>query len=128
VQDYAKVAGNLLIVRPRVLGLKTGGVDLRADRKYPIEFTEATVQSDDFTIKLPPGFVADDLPDPSDVKSEYGSYKAKIEVAGGALHYQRTYELKEVMVPTKNLPELRSFFRVIVADEHADAVLRKSTP
>jgi hypothetical protein len=128
VQDYAKVAGNLLIVRPRVLGLKASGVDLRADRKYPVEFTEATLQSDDFTIKLPPGFVADDLPDPADVKSEYGSYKAKIEVANGALHYQRTYELKEVIVPTKNLPELRSFFRVIVADEHADAVLRKSTP
>ena len=69
VQDYAKVAGNLLIVRPRVLGLKTTDADLREDRKYPVEFPEATIQSDDFTIKIPPGFVADDLPDPADVKS-----------------------------------------------------------
>ena len=79
VSGYAKTAGNLLLVRPRVLGSKGPEWDLSIVRKYPVEFDEATVQTDDYEITLPQGYVADDLPSPIDVKSEYGSYKSKIE-------------------------------------------------
>lgn len=125
VRGYAKTAGNLLLARPRVLGSKSPPLDLGRDRKYPVEFDEASLQTDDYEISLPPGYVGDDLPSPVDIKSDYGSYRSKIELEGNTLHYQRMYELKEVFVSTVNLPDLRSFFGQVVSDERASAVLRK---
>jgi hypothetical protein len=126
VNGYAKTAGNLLLVRPRVLGSKGPVWDLSIVRKYPVEFDDATVQTDDYEIALPQGYVADDLPTPIDAKSEYGSYKSKIEVTGTTLHYQRMYEINKVMVPVQKMDGLRDFFREINSDERANAVLRKS--
>ena len=83
-ESYASDAGNLLLMRPRVLGNKRGIVDSDKPRKYPIEFPEATLQTDDFQITLPPGYVADDLPDAVDVKSEFASYKSKTEISGNS--------------------------------------------
>jgi hypothetical protein len=126
VDRYAQSAGNLLLVRPRVLGSKEPLWDLSTKRKYPLEFSEATVQTDDFEISLPQGYVADDLPMPADVKSKYGNYRSKIDLTGNTLHYQRMYELKKVYVPTIELPEARDFFQEVATDERASAVLRKS--
>lgn len=126
VNGYAKTAGNLLLVRPRVLGSKGPEWDLSIERKYPVEFNEATVQTDDYEITLPQGYIADDIPTPVDVKSEYGSYRSKIELTGTTLHYQRLYEIDAVMVPTTKIPNVRKFFSEIASDERASAVLRKS--
>ncbi len=126
VDDYARIAGNLLLVRPRVLGVKTLLVDPGKPRKYPFQFEDASVESDDFKISIPPGYVADDLPLPADVKSNYGSYKSKLEVNGNSLHYQRVYQINSVYIPTTQLPDLREFFGRISTDERASAVLRRS--
>ena len=125
--DYAKSAGNLLLLRPRVLGVKGGIVDSDKPRKYPIDLPEAKVETDDFQITLPPGYVADDLPDPVVVKSDFASYKSKIEVSEGVLHYQRTYQVTDTLVPTEKLPTLRKFYGQIAGDERATAVLRRSS-
>ena len=126
VEHYAKAAGNLLLVRPRVLGANAWVVDPGKPRQYPFQFLEASIESDDFTISMPSGFVADDLPLPAEAKSDYGSYESKITVAGNALHYERSCLIKSVYVPTQQLPDLRKFFGTISADERASAVLRRS--
>jgi len=59
---YAKSAGDLLIVRPRVVGGKGSALLAGNPRKYPVEFHETTCQDDIFDITLPPGYVADELP------------------------------------------------------------------
>ena len=126
VNRYAKTAGNLLLVRPRVLGSKGPEWDLSIVRKYPVEFAEATVQTDDYEITLPKATSPTIYPRPVDIKSEYGSYKSKIDVTGNMLHYQRMYEINKVMVPIEKMDTVRSFFREINSDERANAVLRKS--
>ena len=128
VDGYAKSAGDLLILRPRVVGAKGWSILSGKPRKYPIEFTEATRQDDIFDITLPPGYVVDELPKPVDAECAYGSYKSQVLVANNVLHYKRTYEIKDVLVPTKNLDEVRDFFHQIAADERSSAVLRRATP
>jgi hypothetical protein len=46
VEGYAKTAGNLLILRPRVVGEKGSNILAGKSRKYPIEFGGTTLQSD----------------------------------------------------------------------------------
>jgi len=125
---YAKTAGPLMIVRPRVVGAKGSNLLTGKKRKYPIEFEEATRHDDIFDITLPAGYVVDELPEPVKVECAYGSYKSEIKVAGNTLHYQRSYEIKDVIVPTEKLDEVRNFFKQIAADERSVAVLRRANP
>jgi Domain of Unknown Function with PDB structure (DUF3857)/Transglutaminase-like superfamily len=129
---YANAAGDLLFVRPRVVGDKyTGTLRLFAEhkpRKYPIEFDEATLQDDVFDIKLPPGYVVDGLPKPVQVDCDYASYKSETKVADGVLHYKRTFEIKDVMVPTEKLAGVRDFLQQVAADQQSSVVLKRATP
>jgi transglutaminase-like putative cysteine protease len=132
VVGYAKTAGNLLIVRPRVLGNKEGNIlDLLAGkpgkpRMYPIELGEASRQDDVFDITLPPGYVPDDLPQPVRAECEFASYQSEVQVTGNVLHYKRTYEVKSITVPTQKLADVKAFFRQVAADERSSAVFRRA--
>jgi transglutaminase-like putative cysteine protease len=128
VTGYAKSAGNLLIVRPRVVGGKGSSLLTGKPRKYPIEFEEATRQDDVFDITLPAGYVVDELPKPVLAECAYGTYKSEVQVADNILHYKRTYEIRDVVVPTQKLDEVRDFFHQIAADEKSSAVLRRANP
>ncbi|MBZ5694145.1 MAG: DUF3857 domain-containing protein [Acidobacteriia bacterium] len=129
---YANAAGDLLFVRPRVVGDKgTGMLRLFTEqkpRKYPIQFEEATRQDDVFDITLPPGYVVDGLPPPVQAECDYATYRSEIKVADGVMHYKRTFEIKDVMVPTEKLPQVREFLKQVAADQTASAVLRRATP
>jgi hypothetical protein len=125
---YAKNAGDLLIVRPRVIGEKASNVLSGKPRKYPVEFRWATRQDDVFDITLPAGYVVDELPKPVDAHCPYATYKSEVVVNGNVLRYKRTYEITDILVPTQHLDEVRDFFHQIAADEKASAVLRRSTP
>jgi hypothetical protein len=126
--NYARSAGDLLIVRPRVLGQKGLVIPVDKDKKrlYPVELHEPSLQSDDFEITLPPGYVVDELPAPVEAKCDYGYYSSQVEVTGNTLHYKRTYEIKEVTVPAEKLDAFRDFLRQINSDERQSAVLRKA--
>ena len=125
---YAKQAGNLLIVRPRLLGGKGSSLLTGKPRKYPIEFEEATRQDDIFDITLPDGYVVDDLPQPVHAECKYATYKSDVQVKDNVLHYKRTYEITDLVVPTEKLPEVRDFFHQIAMDEKSSAVLRRANP
>jgi hypothetical protein len=127
VEGYAKTAGNLMILRPRVVGAKGSNLLAGKPRKYPIEFSEATRHDDLFDITLPAGYVVDELPRPVQVDCAYGSYKSEINVSDNTLHYKRTYEIKDIIVPMEKLDEVRNFFKEIAADERSAAVLRRVT-
>lgn len=124
-ENYAKPAGNLLLVRPRVLGSKASGIlETPEPRRYPVEFDGPVQDTDNFEITLPPGYVVDDLPIAVDADFPFASYHAKSEVVGNILRYHRTFEVKELSVPASEAPQLRKFFRIIATDERNNAVLK----
>jgi hypothetical protein len=123
--NYAKLAGNLLLVRPRVLGSKSSGIlETKEPRKFPLEFDGPSRDTDSFDIALPPGYEVDELPTPVDVEYSFGSYHSKTEASGQILHYTRTLEIKELSVPVSKMDELKKFYRMIATDERNTAVLK----
>jgi len=123
--NYAKNAGNLLLVRPRVLGSKSWGVlETKEPRKFPIEFEGPSRDTDSFNIALPPGYKVDELPPPTDAVFSFGSYHSRTEASGQVLHYTRSMEIKELSVPVSKMDELKKFYRMIAADERNTAVLK----
>jgi len=122
---YAKSAGNLLLVRPRVLGSKSSSLlETRKPRRYPIEFDGPRRDTDTFEIALPAGYVVDELPRPIDADFGFAAYHSKTESVGHALRYTRTFEIREVSVAVSKAEQLRQFYRTIEDDERNSAVLR----
>ncbi len=127
--NYAKNAGDLLLVRPRVLGSKSSGIlETKEPREFPIEFEGPSRDTDSFDITLPPGYEVDELPPPTDADFSFGSYHSKIEANGHVLHYSRALEIKELSVPVSKADELKKFYRMISSDERNTAVLKAVAP
>ena len=125
IPSYAKTAGELLLVRPRVLGEKSSDIlEKKEPRKYPVEFEGPRRDNDRMEITLPEGYQVDELPSPTDVDYSFGSYHSKTELKGNTLVYTRTFEIKEVSVPLEKMEDLKKFYRIIGSDERGTAVLK----
>ncbi|MGC1220327.1 MAG: DUF3857 and transglutaminase domain-containing protein [Candidatus Sulfotelmatobacter sp.] len=123
--NYAKNAGNLLLVRPRVIGSKGSGfLETKEPRKFPIEFEGPARDTDSFEISIPAGYVVDDLPPAVDEDFGFASYHAKTVVKGNVVDYTRTFEVKELSVPVNKAEDLRKFYRIIAGDERSTVVLK----
>jgi hypothetical protein len=125
--NYAKNAGNLLLVRPRVIGNKgLGFLETKEPRKFPIEFEGPARDTDTFEITIPPGYVVDDLPPAVDADFSFASYHSKTVVNGSVVDYTRTFEVKELSVPVSKAEDLRKFYRIIAGDERNTVILRSA--
>jgi hypothetical protein len=125
--NYAKNAGDLLLVRPRVIGNKAlGFLETKEPRRFPIEFEEPARDTDSFEITIPSGYVVDDIPPPVDADYGFASYHSKTVVNGNVVDYTRTFEVKELSVPVNKAEELKKFYRIIAGDERNTVVLKPS--
>ncbi len=123
--QYAHHAGNLLLVRPRVVGTLTEPFDDKA-RSLPIDLGATGRWHDSFDIALPKGFVVDEIPDPVSLDLDFASYRSSVVAAGDKLHYEREYIVKQVQIPAEKAADFRKLEGAILNDERATAVLKQA--
>ena len=124
-ESYAKSAGNLLLVRPRVLGSHSSDLlETKEPRKFPVEFEGPSLSSNTYEITFPSNYEVDDLPPPVDVDYGFAAYHSKTEVRGNVLKYTRSFEVKDVTVPVSKIDDLKKLYRIIAGDERNTAVLK----
>lgn len=129
VGGYAKSAGDLLLVRPQVIGEHVSSfAEQKKQRKYAVSYPSTWSQSDVIDIKLPAGYKVDELPGPVDVKVPFAEYRSKTEVKDNILYYNQTYERKDLTVPLDQFATLRTFLRGVAADGRNTAVLKRTQP
>jgi hypothetical protein len=127
--NYARVAGDLLLVRPRVIGSKVLNFwEPKQARENVIEFDGPERDTDVFQITVPAGYTVDELPAPVNLDLGSVAYHSKVEFNGQVLRYTRTYEIKELSVPIDKLDQVHRFFNSIVADERSTAVFKRTSP
>jgi transglutaminase-like putative cysteine protease len=125
--QYAKRTGDLLLVRPRVLGTWTRGfLETKEPREHAIEFDGPERDTDVFEIALPAGYAVDDLPPSVAVDYGFASYQSKTELVGRNLRYTRSLEIKDLSVAAGKAGDLKELYRVIAGDERNAAVLKRT--
>lgn len=122
---YAKNAGSLLLVRPRVVGEMAGAFDSTKPRHYAYEFEAPFLRTDSVEITLPDGYGVDELPSPAHTVFPFAEYESKSEKSGNILKYTREYKVETTQVPLDKVVQLRQIFSEIDADERNMAVLKK---
>jgi transglutaminase-like putative cysteine protease len=122
--SYAKRAGAMLLVRPRVLGRKAESVVDLKERANAYVLDGPSLETDDVEITLPPNLVADELPEAASITSPAVTYSSAAAVDGNVLRYKREYKVSRFTVPLDGIPELNKVFTRILADERSSAVLK----
>jgi uncharacterized protein DUF3857/transglutaminase superfamily protein len=126
---YAQVTGDLLLIRPRVIGQKSFDyLEEKKERKYPVEYEAARIDTDVFEIELPAGYTVDELPTAVHLDSGFAQYESSSTVENGILKYQRKFVVRQVEFPLERLGELKKFLRQVSADEQNSAVLKRTAP
>jgi hypothetical protein len=123
---YAKNAGPLLLVRPRVIGEMADAFDISKPRHYAYEFAAPFLRSDAVEISLPTGYTIDELPDPAKAIFPFAEYTSKAEKDGNILKYSREYKMETTQVSMDHMDQLKKLFGEIGADEKNMAVLKKA--
>jgi hypothetical protein len=123
---YAKNAGSMLLVRPRVLGELAGPWDANKPRHYAYDFRAPFLDRDTVEISLPDGFKVDELPDPAKATFPFAEYVSKTESAEGVLKYTREYKQTATQVSMDQMDQLKKLFGQINLDEKNMAVLKKA--
>jgi transglutaminase-like putative cysteine protease len=122
--SYAKHAGTMLLVRPRVVGSDSIRVQ-STPRMYPVEFDGTGDWRDTFHLKLPAGYKVDDLPDPVNVDMGFASYHSDVKADGDVLTYSREYIVKKLELDAADYGQLRKLEGQIGSDENSNVVLKK---
>jgi transglutaminase-like putative cysteine protease len=123
---YGKNAGNLLLVRPRIIGEKSSDILEGETRTQPYEFPALSWETDEFEWTLPADYHLDGLPRPVHTSFPFAEYQAAVHTSEGSFRYTRSYEVKGLNVSKENLPDLKKFFRQIASEER-DVVILKHT-
>ena len=68
--------------------------------EIPDRIRGPTGDTDNSEIKVPDGYVVDELPPPTDIEYNFGSYHCRTEATAGTIRYTRTFEPKELNGPS----------------------------
>lgn len=114
----------LLVFKPAIFSRRESLSLTEAKRKHPIVI-KATAYSESVSVKLPAGFVVDEMPDPVKLETSFGSYATTYEVKDGQLLFTRKLVQRASTIPVDGYASVRSFFERIRAAELAPVVLAR---
>jgi hypothetical protein len=128
IPNYAKIAGGMLVVRPRVLGDKRENLETKRNkpRLYPLDLGTTSEQRDEFTIELPDGYTIEGLPPATDLDPGFAVYRSRTEERERALVFRREYRVVRPMLPADRFEEAVKFFKAMDADQRQSVLLKKT--
>jgi hypothetical protein len=123
--SYAQIMqGRLMVFKPAIVGRLDRLSFTEGKRNHPFVI-DGTTYSENVKIKLPLGFVVDELPEPANIESSFGKYVVSYKVAGDSLVFTRSLRLDRATIPAEKYESIRSFFGQVHAVEQSPVVLIK---
>jgi Domain of Unknown Function with PDB structure (DUF3857)/Transglutaminase-like superfamily len=122
---YAQLMQNrLLVFKPAIVSRRESLSLTEAKRKHPVVL-KSIAYSETVSVKLPSGFVVDEMPDPVKLDTSFGSYATTYEVKDGQLIFTRKLIQNAAIIPVDQYNSVRGFFERIRAAEQAPVVLAR---
>jgi hypothetical protein len=112
----------LLVFNPAIVSRRESVFLTEPSRTHPVVL-DSRAFTETVRVKLPPGFLVDELPDQVKLDTSFGSYKTSYEVKSGELVFVRSLAQRASTIPADQYQTVRSFFERIRAAEQAPVVL-----
>jgi transglutaminase-like putative cysteine protease len=124
-ERYGQVMQNrLLVFKPAIVSRRESLSLTESSRKYPVVL-ESHAYDETVKVKLPEGFVVDELPDSVKLEEAFGTYATNYVVKDGQLHFTRSLVLRSATIPAGEYVKVRDFFEKMRDAELTPVVLIK---
>jgi hypothetical protein len=123
-KTFAQIQAKLLLSKPASIVPGVRYVLPAKERKLPIE-VRASQHTDRVSLKLPDGYKVDEIPEPLELSTTYGTYRAKYAEESGSLIFDQFLEIRDVAVAAAEYSQVRDFFGRIAGYQQAAVVLVK---
>ena len=125
VRQFGQLMQNrLLVFKPGALAPDHGYNFPKKPRKLPVKLS-ARVRKDQVSLRLPPGFAVDEVPDPARIESPYGVYQTSWKAANDVLIFEASLETKDIIAPASDYDRVRDFFDKLAGGQYGAVVLVK---
>ncbi len=128
VPGYAVSAGDRLLVPAALLSTRRKDTFKRAERKYPVYFHYAFSELNLAIIGVPAGFTLENLPEPMDTSTSFGSYRNSNKAGSNQIITSSTLTVKEPLFEPQRYPELKDFFNKVQIGDESQLVLKREDP
>lgn len=128
IKGQSNLAGDIFYINPMFYERMESNIFRIEERKYPVDFGCPLHEVYKLSLKLPEGFVVDDLPE--SVVYEFGKKKLlfyyKIEVNEGLIMLINELHINDSLFLYDEYKELKEFFNGVVA-KHSEMIVLKRT-
>lgn len=112
----------LLVFKPAIVQRREDLALTAPERKYPVVL-RSNSYSERVSVKLPYGFAVDELPEPVNLETPFGTYKTTYEEKGRELIFTRSLTQKAGTIPVEQYQTVRTFFEKVRNADQAPVVL-----
>ncbi len=124
-RSYGQLMQNrLLIFRPAIVS-RFGSLSLTDTKRHQPIVLDAQAYDETVRVKLPVGFVVDELPDAVKLDTSFGTFTASYEMKDGDLVFTRKLIQRAATIPVADYAKVQNFFAGMRAAEQAPVVLAK---
>ncbi len=121
--SYAQIMQEkLMVFKPAIIG-RLERLSFKEGRRMHPYLIDAISYSERVNIKLPMGFVIDEIPETTRLETSFGTYIATYEVSGENLIFKRSLKLNKSTVPADKYDTVRNFFGQVHSAEKSPVVL-----
>ena len=125
--SFAAIAGKRIAVPVFFLPTPLKSVFAHASRLYPMDFLFPVNDSDEVTVRLPNGYVVEEVPHRAKAGLSYASYELSTTLKDQELLTSRSLRFDGVTFSTDKYDELRNFFNVVHSGDGLHAVLQAAS-
>ncbi len=123
---FLQKADSLYYLNPRILDRDVTAVDFSEPiRIFPIMFDQLLTDLDTVIISLPPAYQVWDLPQPVHLNNDFAEFHAEYTGKDSYVTYQRTFVLKEQIIPASFYQDLKRFFNQVFMQDRRFITLKK---
>ncbi|WP_108808333.1 DUF3857 domain-containing protein [Aquimarina spinulae] len=108
--SYAKKVGSRLLISPNLFSRDQINLPKYDTRKTPLVISRGYVNTDEYIINLPDGYMAGNLPEKKSIETVFGSYSYELEkIDDKQLKFRRFLKIVDGTFPKEKYEEYRNF-------------------
>ncbi|WP_378185532.1 DUF3857 domain-containing protein [Aquimarina sp. W85] len=121
---YSKKAGNRLLLTANVFNCYQGNLPNYENRRTPLVVKHGYVNTDEYEINLPYGYLLGSLPSNTFIESEFGAYSYELEkLSSTKIKFKRTLKIVDGIFPKESYENYRQFWAEIKKIDKTKIVL-----
>ena len=130
ISNAAEALGNVIYINPILTGKIDENPLKQVERKLPIEFVVPLKNSYRLNLKIPEGYVVDELPESISLVTpdRTASLKYITQANGNNIQLVHSWQIKESFYTQDKFHDLKEFYAMLVSKQNEQIVLKKANP